>query len=98
MAATFTGTDLEMFPGRRACLRQARIESDLIDGVTLTLKGRQRLGDATLDKVFTGVRDSGYLPVRTNARYLRPTTAIAADTPWTYIRAVEFIGQPGAIR
>ena len=98
MAATFTGADIELFQGRRACLRHARPESDATTGMTLTFLGRQRLGDAGRVITASSLAASGVMPCRTADRYLRPTLAIAAGVTWSYAKGVDFIGQPGAGR
>ena len=96
MAAILRGTDIELFKGGRADLRLARVETDAVAGMTLELLGRQRLGDAGTTKAFTTVAASGNMPIRASARYHRPTLTYAAGTPWSYTKAIEFDGKPGA--
>lgn len=98
MAATFTGTDLELFRGRRACLRFARPDTDATSGMTLSFLRRQRLGDAGDTVTASSVVASGEMPCRVSGRFLRPTLAYAAGTTWTYAKGVDFIGEPGAGR
>lgn len=98
MAATFTGTDLELFRGRRACLRMARADTDAVTGLTLSFLARQRLGDAGSTVTASSVVTSGDMPCRVSGRYLRPTLAIAAGTTWNYAKGVDFVGSPGAGR
>lgn len=95
MAATFTGNDLELFQGRRACLRSARADSDATTGMTLSFLARQRLGDAGATVTASSMVTSGDMPCRVSGRFLRPTLAIAAGTTWNYARGVDFVGQPG---
>ncbi len=98
MAATFTGTDLELFRGRRACLRFARPDCDATTGLTLSFLARQRLGDAGSAVSGSSIVASGEMPCRVSGRFLRPTLAIAAGTTWSYIKGLDFIGSPGAGR
>jgi hypothetical protein len=98
MAAKFTGTDLELFRGQRACLRMARPDTDAAAGLTLTLLGKQRLGDAGSSTAFNSLTTSGDMPLRFSARFVRPTFQIAAATTWTYAKGINFVGEPGAGR
>lgn len=98
MGATFTTGDIEMFSGQRADLRFARPDVDAIDGLTLTLQGRQRLGDVTTSAPFFILMASGDMPIRFSARYIRPTLEIEAGQAWAYAKGIGFTGQPGAGR
>lgn len=98
MAAKFTGTELEMFRGQRACLRMARPDTDAVAGLTLTLRGKQRLGDAGSSTAFNSLTTSGDMPLRFSARFIRPSFQIAAGTTWTYAKGLDFVGEPGAGR
>ena len=98
MAATFTGTDLEMFPGRRACLRSARPDTDAVSGMTLSFLAKQRLGDAGSTVTASSVVTSGDMPCRVSGRFLRPSLAYAAGTTWNYVKGVDFMGAPGGGR
>lgn len=98
MAAKFTGTDLELFQGQRACLRMARPDTDATSNLTLTLLGKQRLGDAGSSTAFTSLTTSGDMPLRFSARFIRPTFQIAAGTSYTYVKGVNYVGEPGAGR
>jgi hypothetical protein len=98
MLATFTGNEIEMFRGRRACLRSARPDCDAVAGLTLSFISRQRLGDAGDTTTFNTLTVSGDMPLRVSGRYLRPTVAITAGTTWTYAKGIDFIGEAGAGR
>lgn len=98
MAATFTGGDIELFPGKRANLRYVRPDIDVNSGVTLTIDGKQRLGDVYSASSASTIVVSGDMPCRASARYFRPTWAIAAGTDWTYMRSAEYVGAQGAGR
>jgi hypothetical protein len=98
MQAKFTGNEIEIFRGRRACLRSARPDCDAVAGITVSFAARQRLGDVPDLTGFTSLTISGDIPLRVSARYLRPTLTIAAGTAWTYAKALDFVGEPGAGR
>jgi hypothetical protein len=98
MAAKFTGTDLELFRGQRACLRMVRADTDATANLTVSFRFRQRLGDAGATASFTSLVTSGDMPVRVSGRFLRPTFQIGAGTTWTYAKAIDFVGEPGAGR
>lgn len=93
MAATFTGNDLELFQGRRTRLRYSRPETDAIGGITLGFLERNRLGDSGASSSFTSLQESGEIPTRAHARYLRPTLTLSSG--WDYATGVEFIGTAG---
>jgi hypothetical protein len=98
MAAKFTGTDLELFRGQRACLRMVRPDTDATANLTVSFRFRQRLGDAAATASFTSLVTSGDMPVRVSGRFLRPTFQIGAGTTWAYAKAIDFVGEPGAGR
>lgn len=98
MAATFTGTDIELFKGQRADISFARPDCDATSGLTLSFLAKQRLGDAGATVSYTTLTTSGDMPTRASGRYMRPTLAIAAGTTWTYAKGVDFAGAPGSGR
>lgn len=98
MAATFTGTDVELFSGRRADIRWVRPETDAVDGLTLSLSYRQRLGDAVTTDSYTSITASGDMPVRTSGRYVKPSLAYAAGTTWGYVKGLDYTAKQGAGR
>ena len=98
MAATFTGNDLEMFPGKRADVRMVRPDIDAVSGVTVTLAYKQRLGDSASTVATSTLQASGDMAIRASGRYIRPTIAVAAGTAWTHAKAIELVGRPGAGR
>lgn len=71
--------------GQKTALRRVRVDTDAAAGLTLTLDGRQRVGDAPSLTVHTGPGVSGDIVARRKARTLAPTLAIAAGTPWTFL-------------
>ncbi len=98
MAATLTGNDIEMFPGKRNDVSFIRPDIDAASGITATLVGKQTLAGATTNYSTTTLQASGDMPIRASGRYLRPTFAIAVGTTWTHARGFELIGSPGAGR
>ena len=87
--ATFALPDMELSPGRSTRLRRMRPIIDATSGLTITLNGRQRLGDAPIVTTHTDLQSSGDMPTRRNARSIRMTLDIAAGTAWTYAQGVE---------
>lgn len=98
MAATFTGNDIEMFPGRRADVTLVRPDIDAASGVTVTLAGKQTLAGSATNYSGGTMQASGDIPIRASGRYLRPTFAVAAGTAWNHARGYELVGRPGAGR
>ena len=98
MAATFEGTDLELFAGKRADVSFVRPDIDAADGVTITLSGKQTLAGTPTDYVSSTLQPSGDMPIRASGRYLRPTIEIAAGAEWNHAKGYELVGRPGAGR
>ena len=98
MAATFTGNDLEMFPGVRADVRMLRPDIDAASGLTITLASKQTLAGSATNYSTATLQASGDMAIRASGRYLRPTIAVAAGTTWTHAKAIELVGRPGAGR
>ena len=96
MTARFTGSDIELFRGKRANLRFARPDIDAVTGVSLELSGKQRLGDPTAAIASSTMMASGDMPLRFSGRYMRPSWTITGGTAWTYFTGAEFIGAAGA--
>lgn len=98
MAATFTGNDIEIFPGRRADIRFVRPDIDAASGLTITLDGKQTLAGSSTTYTTTTMQASGDMAIRASGRYHKPTIAIAAGTAWNHAKALDLVGQPGAGR
>lgn len=98
MAATLTGNDIEMFPGKRTDVRFIRPDIDAASGITVTLAAKQTLAGSATNYSTTTLQASGDMPIRASGRYLRATYAIAAGTTWTHAKGFELIGQAGAGR
>lgn len=76
----------------------ARPDTDATSNLTLTLLGKQRLGDAGSSAAFNSLTTSGDMPLRYSGRFIRPTFQIAAGTAWAYAKGVDFVGEAGAGR
>ena len=98
MAASIAGRRVEMIQGRDARLRRLRPMSDVVAGVTVTLKTWQRLGDAPRTGVFTALNASGEMPVRARGRFVEVGLAIAAGQTWTYIQGADATLEAGGMR
>lgn len=98
MAATFTGTDVEPFPGKRADVSFVRPDIDAASGVTVTLAGKQTLAGSATNYASSTIQASGDMPIRASGRYLRATIAVAAGTAWTHAKGYDLQGRPGAGR
>lgn len=97
LAASFKPGNLELTEGRKSRIRETRILTDAMDGVTLVLNYGDRLGSTFDSESFTYVNDNGDMPTRLNARYLRPEIQIAAGTLWTYAQGAEHLTEGGAV-
>lgn len=97
-AATFTMPDRDLVPGRSIRMRRVRPVCDAVAGVTVTLSGRQRLGDALVTTTHAALSASGDLPARRNVRSVRPTLALSAGAAWTFAQALEISFEPGSAR
>lgn len=98
MAATFTGSDIEVFPGMRADISFVRPDIDAASGITATLAGKATLAGSATNYSSTTLTASGDMPIRASGRYLRPTFAVAAGTSWTHAKGYQLTGWPGAGR
>ena len=89
---------LELGQGRRIRPFKARPITDCIDGVSLTLDARQRLGDGEAVRTRSTMRTSGVMPIRSNGRYFGLSLEIAAGSAWTFAQAVELEAGNGGAR
>jgi len=95
MAAWFQCPFAEYYPGRRSRIRSCRPLGDAVSGLTLTLDGRARLGDASGAVSRTELTSSGRMPARMNARYVAPRLDFAADAVWGFQQGLELDVSPG---
>ena len=97
-AATWGMGDLELAAGQRARVRAVMPYIDATSGLTLTLQGKARFGDALTTETYTSLRASGWMPVRSNWRTHRPKLAVAAGTSWSYAQGLAFEVEAGGVR
>ncbi len=72
-------------------------ETDAIDGVTVSLTEKQRLGDNGVIRSGSDMQASGRIPLRANGKYY--VASVTVNNPdWTYINALKFEGSPGGVR
>jgi len=88
-AARFQTGELPLAGGATARLRRARLLADTVNGVTVTVRGSQRRGEAVTQQVFTGVNRFGDVSLRSAWRYPRIEVAIAAGTQWNEATGIE---------
>ncbi len=88
MAATWTLPDIELARDREALLKWVRPDTDAIDGLTLSITSRPRLGDAGTTTAYSALASNGDMPVRERGRYMQMSLTIAAGTDWSYTQAL----------
>lgn len=88
----------EIFKGRTARIRRARVQTDTATGVTLSLDWVNRLGDVASNTQAMTVTASGHMPIRVFARYVRPQVDIQSGSSWNYLRGLDFEAAPGGIQ
>lgn len=72
-------------------------ETDAIEGITITMREKQRLGDVGVVRSAGAMQDSGRMALRANGKTF--IMSIAVNSPdWTYFNAVEFEGELGGKR
>lgn len=81
---------IELADNRVARVRFIRPVSDAIDGVSLVVDSRQRLGDATDQEIFDYLHASGDMPVRISARSVKVGFKVAAGADWSYAQELQF--------
>lgn len=89
---------IEMFTGRTTRIRRARIQTDVTEGITLSLDGINRLGDTPSSVQALTVTPTGHIPIRLFSRYVRPRIEIASGARWTYLKGLDFEAAPGGIQ
>lgn len=105
--ATLSGDNLEAefgigfteyVRGRLTRLINVRPVGDAVDGISIEIDARDRLGDAGRIITATSLRDSGTMPLRANGRHMSITQKIAAGTAWKYAQGVEIDFNAGGER
>lgn len=85
----------EPFKGRNTRVRRARLDSDAIDGVTLSIGYAGRIGDSFSSVSANTITSTGYIPIRVTEQFLRPRIDIAAGTTWSFAKGISFDQSPG---
>lgn len=90
MAAYFSGPYQEFYQGRRSRINYSQPIGDCIAGLTLTLTGKQRLGDDPVIVKRSTLQPSGRMPTRINARFVAARLDYADGAAWTYAQGHDF--------
>ncbi len=98
LAATLEFSFAELVQGRTTRIRAIRPVTDCLDGQTITVDHRARLGDDPAIKTASSLRDSGIMPIRATGRYSKPKWSFAAGSEWTYAQGLEFEYEAGGER
>lgn len=98
MAARVAGRVEEVVEGRDARIQRVRPMCDAVDGITVRLDTRQRLGDAATRRDFSTLQASGEMPVRARGRFVKAFIDIAADQEWTYLQGLDATIAPAGSR
>ena len=88
----------ELIPGAQARLRGIRPIWEGVNGISLAVTGRARLGDAGTTATASTYRNTGMMPVRVKGRTHSTVINIAAGTDWDYIQSLEFEFEQGGRR
>lgn len=79
----------ELMRGKRARIRGVWPVGDAVEGVTVTVNARQRMGDPELPVAAGNMQGSGRVPLRASGRYCQITVRHAAGSDWSYTQGVE---------
>lgn len=88
-AASFQTAFVEMVSGRQSRMRWSRPLTDALDGLTVTLDCRQRLGDASSLTSYSTINTAGDMAVRAAGRYVATDLSFAAGADWSYCQGIE---------
>lgn len=97
MEALFRFPKIESFKGRGAYVRNSRIDTDAVSGVTLQMDASATLGAAQTSTVSTDIRANGDMPIRCHGRYIQPQITVASGTEWRFIEALSVEATPGGV-
>lgn len=87
----------EPIKGRRTRVRKARVASDVVSGLEVTLSVQQRLGDVQKNVSASQVRNSGDVPIRVTGRFIQPSIKFQSGAVWTYAMGFDLLGAAGAV-
>lgn len=86
---------IEPIKGRACRIRRARLDSDAVADVSLTVAYNNRLGDAQTSVTSTTVTAGGYMPIRATGQYIQPEVTFKAGSPWSYAIGLNLDMLPG---
>ena len=89
MEARFADRTRELADKRDARIQRVRPMTNAIDGVTVRIEARQRLGDAPRRVDSPSLNASGEMPLRNRGRFIKSRTTIAAGADWTYYQGLD---------
>lgn len=89
---------MEPFGSRKTIVRAVWPISDLLDGVTISITGRQRVGGGGDLRQSSALQASGRVPIRAQGRSLKLSMGIAAGVDWTYAQGLELEADAGGER
>ena len=93
--ATMQMVKVEAYPGQDAHVRAVRPIGDVVDGITVNMDARARLGDSATRTTTTDLRNNGDMPVLARGRYIQPEIALTEDANWTFMQGLEVQGEAG---
>lgn len=88
-AATLTTGYVALGGDERARLQEVQPVIDSVEGLTLTVDGKDRLGDLPNSDSYTALNRRGSFKTREAWRYMRFTINIAAGTEWSAAQGLE---------
>lgn len=97
-AGTLTGDTLpatlemgytEFTPGFRARTRKVRPITDAIEGITIRMNAKARMGDIDNTDSSSTLKPSGVVPIRAAGRYIKTTMQIASGVDWSLAQGLE---------
>lgn len=88
----------ELSKGKIARIRSIRTVTDCVEGQTVKVDARDRMGDPASVKTAGSIRASGIMPVRARGRFMKFRHEIAAGADWSYLQAIEIEFETGGER
>lgn len=98
LAPTLTMAQQELFPGRVAHARVARVVGDITSGVSVSIASRARQGDSPSSVSSQTIRPNGDTPIRASGKFLQPGITAEAGASWNYLLGLELAATPGGVR
>ena len=98
MEARFADRTRELIEGRDARIQRVRPMTNALDGITVRIDAKQRLGDAARRVDASTLNASGTMPLRNRGRFIKARVTIAAETEWTYHQGLDVMLGAGGRR